>query len=76
MCSMRECSECGSLIHEGYMVDDGSWYCCEYCMNAMIILGLMRESEGGEENELGGFYDELIDDKWEPTGVYWTDWSD
>ena len=49
MCSMRECSECGSLIHEGYMVDDGSWYCCEYCMNAMIILGLMRESEGGEE---------------------------
>ena len=56
---IRVCSVCGDLMHEGYVIDNGScWYCTDECMNAD---GMTREE-----------FEELFDDG--NGDSYWTEW--
>lgn len=76
---VRICDECGNDIYEGFMCNDGSWYCCETCMDKLIENKKMRETpdlDQDEENDMGGYYDEFIEGRWEPVSVFWTCWND
>ena len=74
----QTCDECGDTMVSGYTHDDG-WRCCEPCMARLIDEGIMRASVDNLDdrgaNVEDGYYDELIDGKWYPSAIYWTDWS-
>lgn len=75
---IRFCEECGKPYDCGYMVDDGSWHCCEDCFEEAMDKCYGKGKWCGTEEEgcYGGFYENLQDDgTWEDTGVFYTEWN-
>lgn len=75
---IRFCNECGKPYDCGYMVDDGSWYCCEDCFEEAMDRDFRKDKWHGTEEEggYGGFYENLQDDgTWEDTGIFYTEWN-
>ena len=73
---IRFCEECGKPMDEGFLIDDGSFYSCEDCFEEAMN---NRYGEGNwqaatQEGEWGGWYECLIEDTWEDTGIFWTQW--
>lgn len=73
---MRFCEECGRPYDAGFIAGDGDYYCCEDCFEPMMDRdygkGKWRATE--EEGYYGGFYEYLDGDKWEDTGLFYTEW--
>lgn len=73
---IRICEECGMPMDAGFMIDDGSFYCCENCfetaMDKEYGKGNWRATD--EEGYYGGYYEYLDGDTWEDTGIFWTHW--
>lgn len=75
---IRFCDECGKPFDAGFMMEDGCWYICDDCfesaMNAEYGENKWRTTDA--EGTYGGFYEHLNDgDKWEDTGIFWTEWN-
>lgn len=74
--AIRFCEECGTPFDAGFMAGDGDWYSCEDCFNDAMDRtygkGNWRSSE--DEGENGGWYEYLDEDKWEDTGIFYTEW--
>lgn len=73
---IRFCEECGKPFDEGFVAEDGDWYCCEDCFdNAMdTTYGKGEWRPTKDEGEYGGYYEYLDEDEWVDTGIYYTEW--
>lgn len=74
---VRFCHYCGGLMQDG-MTDEWDIYSHEECfdkyMDEVYGKGNWRIQESGEPNEADGYYEELVDGKWKPLGIYYTEW--
>lgn len=74
---VRFCGYCGGLMQDG-MTDEWDIYSHEECfskyMDEVYGKGKWRVQESGEPNEAYGYYECLEDGKWEPLGIYYTEW--
>ena len=74
---IRFCDECGKPYDAGYIAGDGEYYCCEECFEPMMNRdygeGKWRGTD--EEGRYGGLYEYLDGDKWDDTGLYYTEWN-
>ena len=77
---VRFCDYCGKPFNAGYTDDDADFYNCEDCfekdMDERYGKGNWRpyESEDGDCNWQGGYYERFIDGKWEAEPSYYTEW--
>lgn len=77
---IRFCDYCGCPFNCGYTDDDADFYNCEECfpkdMDERYGKGNWRtyESENGDCNWQGGYYERLVDGKWEAEPSYYTEW--
>lgn len=77
---VRFCDYCGCPFNCGYTDDDADFYNCVECfpkdMNERYGKGNWRgyESEDGDCNCRGGFYERFINGKWEAEPSYYTEW--
>lgn len=74
---IRFCDECGKPYDEGYMAGDGEYYCCEECFEPMMNRDYGEGKWRGidEEGRYGGLYEYLDGDKWDDTGLFYTEWN-
>lgn len=73
----RICSMCGDKIYEGFEHGNEGTAWCEGCFDFLIHTEQIRLTPGlrdGQTNEADGYYDELIEDEYEPSNIYWTQW--
>ena len=77
MIPVRFCGYCGGLMQDG-MTDEWDLYCHEECfenyMDEIYGKGKWRSQEDEEPNEEDGYYEHLEDGRWEPLGIYYTEW--
>ena len=75
----RTCGRCGQPMNNGFMVEDGSWYCCEDCFESCMDEDYpdgWRENAHDDSPLWGdGYYDFVGNDgQWHDTGVFYTEW--
>lgn len=74
--SSRICCVCGKYMHDG-MTDEDGFYCHEGCFAQAMDerYGIWRTVN---DDGCGGYYEwyDVREGKWEPTGIYYTEWED
>jgi hypothetical protein len=72
----RTCVVCGERVTAG-MTDGDKFYCHEGCFDDAMY-GEFEIWRQVEDDGCGGYYEwyDTRESKWEPTGIYYTEWED